>query len=34
MSQLHDHRFVIPSDVKVEWNHPVLSKIKGIVEAH
>ena len=30
----HDHRFVIPSDVKIDWDHPVLSKIKGIVEAH
>jgi hypothetical protein len=30
----HDHRFVIPGDVKIDWDHPVLSKIKGIIEAH
>ena len=30
----HDHRFVIPSDVKIDWDHPVLSKVKGIIEAH
>ena len=29
----HDNRFVIPGDVKIDWDHPVLSKIKDIVEA-
>jgi hypothetical protein len=30
----HGHRFVIPGDAKIDWNHPVLGNTKGIVEAH
>ena len=30
----HDHRFVIPNDAKINWNHPALGDIEGIVEVH